>query len=207
MGAGLCALFIIFPILFVIKAYPLLKDAFAKFLKLPRSKQALTIIAICIMTAYAGTKPPTSRVTFENGLKNDGSYVTNDTVHIEWVKTGIPVIPDSADVYIDYRPIAERASDADLANTNDVWQLLGKTTVGAYEFNATLANATNYDYNVWYYYVPSENVHTNGVWAYRTMPARKQVPDIIKAVPLRATTKGDGRTIATPAAKRKEDNQ
>lgn len=203
MWVGLFALSILVPILVAAKVFPPLNRAFKRFRKLPKWEQALTMFFVAVLTIYAAIKPETARITFENGLKDDGSYVTNDIVHIEWVKSGIPYVPDMADVYIDYRPIEYRQSD----EGGDRWTLLGQTTVGAYEFNTTLANATNYDYNVWYHYKP-ETVHTNGVWEYRTTRARKQTPDTLEAIPLRATTKGDGRAIATPSAKRKEeDNQ
>ena len=203
MWVGLFALSILVPILVAAKVFPPINRAFKRFRKLPKWEQAFAMSAVVILTIYAGTKVEKPRFAFESGLKDDGSYVTNDIVHIEWVKSGIAYDPDMADVYIDYRPIEYRQSDEE----GDRWTLLGQTTVGAYEFNTTLANATNYDYNVWYHYKP-ETVHTNGVWEYRTTRARKQTPDTLKAIPLRATTKGDGRAIATPSAKRKEeDNQ
>ena len=206
MWVGLFSLSIIVTIVFTAKIFPFVKRAFAKFSGLGKLEQTYAVFAVVILTIYAGTKPSSTRITFESGLKDDGSFVTNDTVHIEWVKSGTPYVPDSAKVYIDFRPIAERNGDAELGNTDDVWRLLGETTAGAYEFNTTLPNATNYDYNVWYYYVTSESVHTNGVWMYKTMPSRKQTPDTMKAIPLRAVTKGDCRVIATPSAKRKEEN-
>lgn len=193
---ALCALMFA---MFVVKVLPAVKDAFSKLRKRTKLEQWFVMFNVVGMTLFAGTKSHFPNINFEVGLKNDGSLITNDTVHIEWVKTGTPYIPDSADLYVDYRLATA---------TNEEWMLLGQTTVGAYEFNTTLANATNYNYNVWYYYVPSAPVHTNGVWEYRTMPARKQTPGTLKAIPLRAATKGDGRAIATPAAKRKEeDNQ
>ena len=202
MWVGLFALSILVPIWVAAKLFPPLNRAFERFRKLPKWEQALTMFFVAVLTIYAAIKPEKTWITFENGLKDDGSYVTNDIVHIEWVKSGTPCVPDMADVYIDYRPIEYRKTDEE----GDRWELLGQTTVGAYEFNKTIANATNYDYNVWYHYKP-ETVHTNGVWEYRTTRARKQTTDTLKAIPLRATTKGDGRAIAAPAAKRKEEDE
>lgn len=197
MWVGLFALSILVPVVCAAKMFPFVNGAFSKFRKLPKWEQVFAMFIVVVLTIYAGTKPHSPKITFENGLRNDGSLVTNDTVHIEWVKTGTPYIPDGAALYIDYRPYTA---------TNEEWGLLGQTTVGAYEFNTTLANATNYDYNVWYFYVPPEPVHTNGVWTYKTMPAKTQTPDTLKAIPLRAVTEGDGRIIATPGAKSQSEN-
>lgn len=150
-------------------------------------------VFVVAMVVYGSTKPiPASVFTFEEGLANDGSYTTNSTVHVEWVKTGTPYVPDYAQLYIDYRQ----------KNTTNEWELLRRSTVGTYSVDETLANATNYDFNIWYYYIPPEPVHTNGVWQYKAMKGRNQRP-----IPIRARIEVNGKAISSPAEKRKDEER
>ena len=79
--------------------------------------------------------------------------------------------------------------------------MLAQTTVGAWGWSGTVENATNYDYNVWAYYIPPEPVHTNGVWTYKTHFDRNGE----YALPLRARVEVNGKAIATPKEKRKDE--
>lgn len=147
------------------------------------------------MILYGGGKPS---FRYDGGIKQGASpsWVTNETIHITWQRDtsrGI-YVPESAAVYIDYRPNAE---------TNAEWGLLAQSTVGAWEWNGTLVDATNYDFNVWAYYIPPEPVHTNGVWIYKTLKDRAgKFP-----IPLRARIEINGKAIATPAEKRKDNDE
>lgn len=148
------------------------------------------LAAVCIL--YGGSKPDAPHFTFESGLRDDGSCATNSTVHVEWVKTGTPYVPDTATLYVDCR---ER-------NSTNEWEELAESTVGAYSIDINLANATNYNYNIWYYYIPPEPVVTNGVWKYTTQPAKAASPEnTLSVLPLKARTETDGTPIATPGQK------
>ena len=137
-----------------------------------------------------------SKFSFDGGIAQGEtpSVATNDTVYIGWRRdtAGGIYVPESAAVYIDYRPNGE---------TNAEWELLAETTVGAWSWSGIVPGATNYDYNVWAWYIPPEPIHTNGVWVYRTMRDRRGVHPI----PLRARIEADGGAIATPAEKRKDE--
>ena len=99
-------------------------------------------IIIVFLTLYGGSK---SLFKFEKGLKDDGSYSTNDTVYISWVKSGeIANIPNDSALYVEKRLSTDTEGEFVPFHTN---------TVGAYELTLTVADATNYDYNVWYEYI------------------------------------------------------
>lgn len=146
------------------------------------------------MILYAGSKGV--RITYDGGIRAGATQnlITNNTVAIYWQRdtSGGTYVPESAAVYIDYR----LATD-----TNGVWTLLAETTVGAWSWSGTVQNATNYDYNVWAYYIPPEPVHTNGVWTYKTMRDRHDR----HVLPIRARVEVNGKAIATPKEARKDE--
>lgn len=153
--------------------------------------------AFLLVSFYLGaTKPSAPRVTYDGGIKGGtaANSVSNDTVSIHWQRdtSGGIYVPESATVYIDHRERSE---------TNAVWTLLAETTVGAWVWSGTVQNATNYDYNVWAYYIPPEPVHTNGVWTYRTMRDRAGA----NPIPLRARVEVNGKAIATPKEVRRDE--
>lgn len=164
-----------------------------RYFKLPSIQQFIVAICVFGLIHYGATK---SKISFDGGIKqgDQSSLVTNDTIFISWQRDtsrGV-YVPESAAVYIDYRHNSE---------TNADWGLLAQTTVGAWSWSGTLAGATNYDYNVWAYYIPPEPVHTNGVWIYKTLKDRASKYPI----PLRARIEVNGKAIATPAEKRKDE--
>lgn len=164
----------------------------------PKSRiQQFILAVICLNFYYYGSTKQGWHISWDGGIRDLGhSLVTNDTIHIEWQRDtshGI-YIPETAAVYIDYRPNTA---------TNEEYGLLAQATVGDWEWNGTLADATNYDYNVWAYYIPPEPVHTNGVWVYKTLKDRNDR----YAIPLRARIQVNGRAIATPAEKRKDEER
>lgn len=161
-------------------------------------KVLVAVFAVGIIL-YGGTKGGYSwRITYEGGIKAGTSenLVTNDTVVVYWQRDtseGV-YIPESSAVYIDCRPNTA---------TNEEWVLLAQTTVGAWSWTGTVENATNYDYNVWAYYIPPEPVHTNGVWTYKTHFGRNER----YAIPLRARIELNGKAIATPKEVRKDEEK
>lgn len=162
---------------------------------LPCIERALVGVFVLGFAYYGATKQAV-RIGYDGGIKAGATanVVTNDTVAIFWQRdtSGGVYVPESAAVYIDYRPNAE---------TNAEWSLLAQTTVAAWSWTGTVQNATNYDYNVWAYYIPPEPVHTNGVWTYKTHFGR----DGRHAIPLRARVEVNGKAMATPKEKRKDE--
>ena len=197
MGCLALLFYVLVPALLLIKVWPLLRDAWSDAMK--GKSLATKVFAALFLSVnfYLGaTKPSAPRVSYDGGIKAGvtANVVTNDTVAIYWQRDtmGGVYVPESAAVYIDYRPNTE---------TNAEWGLLAQTTVGAWSWTGTVANATNYDYNVWAYCIPPEPVHTNGVWTYKTHFDRNDR----YAIPLRARIEVNGKAIATPKEKRKDE--
>ena len=117
-------------------------------------------IATFVLMLYAGTKPPTHlwRFEFQNGVRDTGSYCTNDVIHAEW----------------DYAPAYEhytlKAKYRDLTFTNevgvciDVWHDLEDVPVASVSAEWTVLNATNMSVVCYADFVPPPHVVTNGVY-------------------------------------------
>ena len=158
-------------------------NALRKFLGL----QALASLLVVACIFYGGSKS----ITFDTGLRDNGSYATNDTVHIAWTYIGIP---SASSVYIAYRE----------TNTTNAWEDLGETVASALVWEATVQNATNYDYLVYSTYVPPSPVHTNGVWQGPVYETKKRV-GANSFIVIGAEVRQHGKAIAPPSAKRKEE--
>jgi len=197
MYLSLCGLVVLGVLLFAVKVVAPVWSKLRSFLSLPRIQQGVVAIFAVGLIQYAATKGTGYRISFDGGINDNTqnpSYVTNSTVSIRWVRDvsrGV-YAPDSATVYIDCREIA---------NTNGEWTALGETTVGAWSWSGTLANATNYNYNVFAYYIPPDPVHTNGMWLYKTVRDMNE----LYPLPLRARIEINGKAIATPSEKRKDE--
>ena len=191
----MCALGAMAALLFLANVAAPVWSALRKWLSLPTIERCIVAVVV-VGFAYYGATKPASRVSYDGGITNGlfGNVITNDTVHLYWTRdaSGGVFVPESATVYIDYRPNTE---------TNAEWGLLAQTTVGAWEWSGTVENATNYDYNVWAYYIPPEPVHTNGVWTYKTLRDRNER----YALALRARIEVNGKAISTPKEKRKDE--
>lgn len=167
-----------------------------RFVKLSRIQQFVLGVCVIGFIQYGATKP-TWHISFDGGIKQNPiqpSNVTNDLVSIHWTRdaSGGTLVPETATVYVDYKLTVD---------TNGVWETLAETTVGAWGWSGVVQNATNYDYNVWAYYIPPEPVHTNGVWIYKTLKDRgEKFP-----IPLRARIEVNGKAISTPKEKRKDE--
>lgn len=185
-------------VLFVAKVVCPAWDQIRKFFSKQEIQSIILIPAIVGICHYGMTKGGYSgHITYDGGIKSSQSnVVTNDTISIYWqrdISSGT-YVPDSAAVYIDFRLIGDNSAE---------WGLLAQSTVGAGHWQGTYPNATNYDYNVWAYYIPPEPVHTNGVWMYKTLKDRAgRFP-----IPIRARIEINGKAIATPAEKRKDEKR
>ena len=193
--ACLAGLGMIAALVFLAKVAAPAWDAVRRWWSLPCIQRILVGVCVVGLSYYGATKQGW-HVAYDGGIKAGATanVVTNDTVSIHWQRdtSGGVYVPESAAVYIDYRPNTE---------TNAEWGLLAQTTVGAWGWSGTVENATNYDYNVWAYYIPPEPVHTNGVWTYKTHFDRRGE----YALPLRARVEVNGVAIATPKEKRKDE--
>ena len=190
----LCALGAMAAWLFLAKVAAPAWDALCRWWSLPCIQRV--IVGVCVVgLSYYGATKQGWHVAYDGGIKAGATanVVTNNTVAIYWQRdtSGGVYVPETATVYIDYRPNTE---------TNAEWGLLAQTTVGAWGWSGTVENATNYDYNVWAYYIPPEPVHTNGVWTYKTHFDRNGE----YVLPLRARVEVNGVAIATPKEKRKD---
>ena len=150
----------------------------------------LAAVAICGAIMYGGSKPT---VRFDDGLRDNGTLITNDLVQVRWTYSGIP---GASSVFIDYR---------ESGSTNE-WLNLGETLASALAWDGTLANATNYDYWIYSTYVPPVPVHTNGVWVGQAYETKARV-GAQGFIILNGKIQEHGRTIAPPAAKRKDEDQ
>lgn len=164
-----------------------------RFKSAPLHKKICAIAFAAICGFFAGTKP-TVYFHFWRGLSDDGSYVDDNLVHVSWVKSGIPYIPNTSTVFVDYR---------ELKSTNE-WTELAEANVTRYFIDIELADAKSYEYNIWWYN-EEEEVHTNGVWIYKTVGAKSQSRDnnSFDIIPSRARVEADGNIIAPPNKKEK----
>lgn len=197
MYSCLACLGVLLSILFLVKVCAPAWDKVREFMSLPCLQMILLLTFICGFVYYGATKQKGSTFSFDGGIKQNPiqpSYSTNSTVSISWARdmSGGVYVPTDATVYIDYKVNSD---------TNATWVLLAETTVGAWSWSGTVANATNYDYNAWAYYIPPEPVHTNGVWLYKTQKDRNDRYPI----PLRTRIEINGKAISTPKEKRKDE--
>lgn len=149
------------------------------------------VCGICILGAvmYGGSKGV--NVKWDDGLRDNGTLITNDTVQVRWTYSGIP---GASSVFIDYRE----------AGTTNEWMNLGESLASALSWDGTLENATNYDYWVYSTYIPPVPVYTNGIWLGQAYETKARVGSKSFLI-LNGKVQEHGRTIATPAAKRKEE--
>lgn len=155
-------------ILFFIKVVCPGWDGIRKFFSKEGIKSIILIPSIVGISFYGMTKGGYSgHITYDGGIKSGttSNFVSNDVIRIYWQRdiSGGVWVPDAAAVYIDYREIGDNSAE---------WGLLAQSTVGAGSWEGSIENATNFDYNVWAYYIPPEPVHTNGVWIYKTLKDR-----------------------------------
>lgn len=146
-------------------------------------------VAIVGAVMWGGSKGV--NVRWDTGLHDNGTLITNDTVSVAWTYTGIP---GESSLYIDYR---------EAGSTNE-WENLAETVASAMSWSGTLTNATNYDYWVYSIYIPPVPVHTNGVWVGQAYETKSRVGAKSFLI-LNGKVQEHGRTIAPPAAKRKEE--
>ena len=179
--------------MFLFKALPNVWETFCKALGRNKISRCVFILFAVGAIMYGGTKNdgPTgvSKFIFDKYISDNGSYSTNDTVVIKWKQTIENALPLDTPVYIEYK----------LAGSTNDWEALASSAqnLGNYEWNGSLVGATNYNYNIYCYYIPPAPVHTNGVWTYNTLKDTQNK----NILPLRAEVRDGGSVIATPKSK------
>lgn len=161
---------------------------------------ALFALAGVAATIYGGGKGRVGTVSFPRTdpqtawLSDDGSYVTNDVVHVAFRRV---VVPGNAPLFIDRRLVSERGDDS-------AWIGHVETTFDAFPVpqDIRFEAATNWDWIVYTTWTPGPSVQTNGVWHAVWGKDRKAHRHFI---PLRTSVRVDGQVIATP--KSKEENK
>lgn len=188
-GIVLCGSIVVLAAIALGYAAYALSDVAKMFRRKVGAIMGAALFVVCAIY-YGGSK---SVFRFDTGLTNNGSYTTNNLVHAAWTFSGIP---SASAVYIACR---------ESGSTNE-WAEIAETVASARVWDGTLANATNYDFWVYSSYIPPEPVHTNGVWqgpVYETKPRKGASGFVI----IGGEVREHGRTIAPPAAKRKEEEE
>lgn len=118
----------------------------------PRTVAAIVALAAaCTLFARKGRL-----VIADPYVSNDGSYYTNDVVHVAVAKR-TPLLPDDTQILVYARQV-------DSTNAADWVRLEPHLTFAQHPYDYSLPNATNYDVMVAADFVPAPTVHTNGVW-------------------------------------------
>ena len=167
--------------------------AFARLSR--RALFALLAVAVaCTVCARKGniTYPATDPTTAY--LRDDGSFVTNDLVHVSFTRI---IVPDTATLCIDRRRVDSEGDDS-------AWTSHIETTFADFQVpqDIQFESATNWDWVVYTTWTPGPSVQTNGVWHAVWGKDQKLHRYFI---PLRTSVRVDGQVIATP--KSKEDNK
>lgn len=187
MFASLAALAVMFIGAVLYKAIPFVTDGVKRcFGSMDMFGRVLCSFCVIGLVLYGGSKSK-SVFTFDSGLANNGSYTTNDTVHIGWTYSGIP---STSTVNINFR----------LHDTTNEWEFIAAETASTLQWDGLMLNATNYDFYVYSVYVPPAPVHTNGVWVGNAYPAHTRSGFVV----VNSQIKDGGKVIATP--KQKEQN-
>ena len=122
-------------------------------------------IAVAMATLYGGAKHIIGKITYPRTdpetwyLMDNGSYVTNDTVHVAFARN--PILPASANIFIEglelsYTNESDWAEHAFLAYSNTLGNV-------ASPFDMPYPDATNYNWIAYTDWVPPPTTHTNSV--------------------------------------------
>ena len=137
--------------------------------------------AVALATLWAGSKP--GRVSVDDYyIRDAGSYLTNDVVHIAVAKS-VLLLPDSTEILVYARPY-------DSTNVADWVRLEPYLTFADHPHDYALFQATNYNVLVAARYEPAPTVHTNGVWQIRGFEI-PGMPGALAFPNTRTTLKGD----------------
>lgn len=122
------------------------------------------VFLMCLGAAYAIAKS-TGTISYPRTnpdvsyIIDNGSYVTNDAVHVAFTRT--PLVPASANFYLDALELCY-TNQEDWA-THSFTAYSNKFENMSVPFDFEFANATNYNWVGYTDWVPGPTVHTNGV--------------------------------------------
>jgi len=130
-------------------------------------KRKRRVVALLLLSAVAvivgGTKNGIVTTLNDPYITVDGSYTTNEFVHVE-VQKRYDWLPNNTEIWIWSREIIQ-------TNEEDWVKLVrveeGEYVITDFPLDIPFPNATNYDFLVAANYVPEPSVHTNGVWTAR----------------------------------------
>lgn len=155
-------------------------------------RAAFLVAFACAFIYYGATKGTISfpYTDFEKRyLVDNGSYVTNDFIHVNFTRL---LAPSSADLHIDFRQ---------WQSTNDAeWVSLVDTTFADFQLpqDIQFQNATNFNFAVYTTWTPGAAVQTNGVWhSYWGLDRKLH----FHMIPVRTAVRVDDEIIATPKSK------
>lgn len=155
-------------------------------------RAAFLAVFACAFIFYGATKGTISfpYTDFEKRyLVDNGSYVTNDFIHVNFTRL---LAPSSADLHIDFRQ---------WQSTNDAeWVSLVDTTFADFQLpqDIQFPNATNFNFAVYTTWTPGAAVQTNGVWhSYWGLDRKLH----FHMIPVRTAVRVDDEIIATPKSK------
>lgn len=163
-----------------------------------RKAVALSLLAVAAIIA-GGTKPATRNVNFPRTdpevayLIDNGSYVSNDVVHVNF---NTFLIPGDAPITLAYWP-NESTNEADFVELF-TYNLSAWPRPLDFEFENAISNRW-YCYTTW---TPGPAAHTNGVFQQVWMSDRRENRN---AIPIRTIIIEDGEQIAPPHFERDEE--
>lgn len=126
-----------------------------------RQRHVMILTALALVALeVGGTKHGSVTSGGDPYINVNGSYVTNDLVHVE-VHKRYAWLPDGTSILIYSRELSQ-------TNAED-WVKMsriegGDWRISEFPLDITFTNATNYNFLVASNYVPEPTVHTNGVW-------------------------------------------
>ncbi len=158
-----------------------LKEHWRKFRVLQKWEQLVIAVFVAVMVHHGSTKGFYGGIRYPKTdpevwyLMDNGSYVTNDFVHVSYTRN--PVVPNSARIYVDalasnYSNQTDWAEHA-ITVTNGTIATLGVA------FDLPFPAASNYNWIVYTDWTPGPSVHTNGIaYVVWQVGADKDVKDI-----------------------------
>lgn len=169
--------------------------------KVWRRQRTAGILSVVAMVAIivGGTKPATRNVNFPRTdpevayLIDNGSYVSNNVVHVDF---NTFLIPGDAPIALAYWP-NESTNEADIVEL-----FVDALSAWPRPLDFEFENATS---NRWYCYTtwtPGPAAHTNGVFQQVWMSDRRENRNVI---PIRTIIIEDGEQIAPPHFERDEE--
>ena len=130
-----------------------------------KSVRGVFLLGVTMATLYGGAKHIIGKITYPRTdpetwyLMDNGSYVTNDAVHVAFARN--PILPASANIFIEglelsYTNTSDWAKHSFLAYSNTLGNVSSP-------FDMPHPDATNYNWIAYTDWVPPPTTHTNGV--------------------------------------------